>query len=117
MKFVYITEQFKKLILDKKIRRQFYHNPSTCGFGGGFRIYAGERAGGRADVLQIRTGGGAFGNKRKSAMFIHNTTTSDKLAKQMQKTAKMQGIDFIDAPITRTGGGGEWSAHGYVRRR
>lgn len=59
------------------------------------------------DLRQITIGrNGAFEGMKKGAIFVDNTTASANVARELEKTAKKSGIDFLDAPVS----GGEAGA-------
>ena len=59
------------------------------------------------DVRTISTGeGGAFSGMRKGSVFVDHTTASAELARELDATARAQGLRFLDGPVS----GGEAGA-------
>lgn len=53
------------------------------------------------DVRAVATGeDGAFGAMRAGAVFVDHTTTSAKLARELEREADSLGLGFIDAPVS-----------------
>jgi 3-hydroxyisobutyrate dehydrogenase len=60
------------------------------------------------DVRAVTVGkDGAFQGMRKGAVFIDNTTASANVARELYKSAKDRGFDFLDAPVSGGQAGAE----------
>jgi len=53
------------------------------------------------DLREVTLGAsGAFGSVKKGAVFIHNTTATANVARELYAAAKAKGFDFLDAPVS-----------------
>jgi 3-hydroxyisobutyrate dehydrogenase len=60
------------------------------------------------DLRSVTTGDqGAFGSKKKGAIFIDNTTASAEVARELDRKAKEAGFGFLDAPVSGGQAGAE----------
>lgn len=60
------------------------------------------------DIRQVTVGeGGAFAGMAAGTVFVDHTTASAEIARELYATAKTQGFDFIDAPVSGGQAGAE----------
>jgi 3-hydroxyisobutyrate dehydrogenase-like beta-hydroxyacid dehydrogenase len=53
------------------------------------------------DLRKVTLGeNGLFKSAKKNCVYIDNTTASAEIAKELYKTAKVKGFDFLDAPVS-----------------
>jgi 3-hydroxyisobutyrate dehydrogenase-like beta-hydroxyacid dehydrogenase len=60
------------------------------------------------DLREVTLGeNGLFKSAKKNCIYIDNTTASAEIAKELYKTAKVKGFDFLDAPVSGGQAGAE----------
>jgi len=60
------------------------------------------------DLKEVTFGeNGIFKSAKKNCIYIDNTTASAEIAKELYKTAKVKGFDFLDAPVSGGQAGAE----------
>ncbi len=60
------------------------------------------------DLREVTLGeNGLFKSAKKNCIYIDNTTASAEIAKELYKTAKEKGFDFLDAPVSGGQAGAE----------
>jgi 3-hydroxyisobutyrate dehydrogenase-like beta-hydroxyacid dehydrogenase len=60
------------------------------------------------DLREVALGeNGVFKSAKKNCIYIDNTTASAEIAKELYKTAKTKGFDFLDAPVSGGQAGAE----------
>lgn len=71
------------------------------------------------DLRSVTTGAeGAFSEMGGGALFVDHTTASAQVARELDKISKKGGFRLCGrAGFRRSGRGGKWRAHHYVRRR
>ena len=47
-----------------------------------------------------RTGDGALAGMRAGSLFVDHTTASAQVARELHAMAQLQGVDFVDAPVS-----------------